>query len=115
MHLFERLDAQRKAEASPFRAQLLKEDIERLARVRDLAAANAGIAPYLKAALYIGWSQGDFRTHELKPTLEPFLVAYHAYWHGGCADAQDSTCSELWEKFATDRLDRLVGCLSRVR
>ena len=115
MPLIEELERARASETSIFRAQLLKEDIARLTRVAELAETHADRAVFLKHALYIGWTQDDFRTHELKGTLEPLLDAFHAYVRAGRREDDDRTCWALWERFTTARLDLLVGCLARVR
>lgn len=90
-------------EPSYFRAALLREDVERLNRLLDLAAEAADEAAFMKAAGLAGWTPGDLRTHELKPWLDPFLRA----WYG-----EDPALSSLWREFDVNRLDILAGCLS---
>ena len=90
-----------------FRAALLREDLERLNRLLDLATEAADEAAFLKAAGLAGWTPGDLRTHELKPWLDPFLCA----WHGAGA-GEEPALLDLWRSFDRNRLDILAGCLS---
>jgi len=57
------------SEASMFRAQLLREDLARLRRLCELAAAAADRESYAAAARRLGWTQGDTRTPELVHVL----------------------------------------------
>ncbi|MCY3827516.1 MAG: hypothetical protein F4114_11700 [Rhodospirillaceae bacterium] len=88
---------------SYFRAALLREDVERLNRLLDLAADAADETAFLKAAGLAGWTPGDLRTGELRPWLDPFLRA----WYG-----EDPALPGLWREFDVNRLDILAGCLS---
>ena len=92
---------------SYFRAALLREDVERLNRLRELAAEAADETAFLKAAGLVGWTPGDLRTGELRPWLEPFLRA----WYGEDA-GEDRALPGLWREFDANRLDILTGCLS---
>ena len=90
-----------------FRAALLREDLERLNRLLDLAAGAADETAFLKAAGLVGWTPGDLRTGELKPWLDPFLRAWYA-----AAEIHDRALLDLWREFNVNRLDILAGCLS---
>lgn len=90
-----------------FRAALLREDLERLTRLPNLAAGAADEAAFLKAAGLAGWTPGDLRTGELRPWLDPFLRAWYA-----AADSDNPTLLNLWRSFDRNRLDILAGCLS---
>lgn len=92
---------------SYFRAALLREDLERLNRLLELAAGAADEAAFLKAAGMAGWTPGDLRTGELKPWLDPFLRAWY-----GAGDSNDPALPGLWREFDVNRLDILAGCLS---
>ena len=74
MHLLAELEELLEAEESVFRAQLLREDIARLRRLETMAQEHAELAGFVKAGLYIGWTQGDFRTHEIKEPIEALLA-----------------------------------------
>ncbi|MCY4395486.1 MAG: hypothetical protein OXC10_10150 [Rhodospirillaceae bacterium] len=94
-------------EPSYFRAALLREDLQRLNRLLDLAADAADEAEFMKEAELSGWTPGDLRTGELRPWLDPFLRA----WYGAGEDG-DPALLDLWRGFDRNRLDILAGCLS---
>jgi hypothetical protein len=111
MHLIEDLEARAGTEQSMFRAQLLREDLDRLRRLTALADQCADLADFLKQGLYAGWTQGDFRTHELKTPIEAVLTAFYDYRTGGRTDAQDRALRAAWNAFDRERIEKLVGCL----
>lgn len=111
MHLIEELDSAVGAERSMFRAQLLREDVARLRRLAALAGDCPDLASFLKQGLYAGWTQGDFRTGELKGSIEAVLTAFYAYRTGGRTDAQDRALRAAWDAFDRERIEKLVGCL----
>ncbi|MDE0149637.1 MAG: hypothetical protein OXM58_14790 [Rhodospirillaceae bacterium] len=92
---------------SYFRAALLREDVERLNRLLELAADAADEAAFMKAAGLAGWTPGDLRTGELRPWLDPFLHAWH-----DAGDGDAPALPGLWREFDVNRLDILAGCLS---
>ena len=111
MHLIEDLESRAGAEQSMFRAQLTREDLARLRKLAALAEACPDRDSFLKQGLYAGWTQGDFRTHELKEPIEAVLTAFYAYQTGGRTDAQDRTLRAAWDVFDRERIEKLVGCL----
>ena len=111
MHLVAELERRLDTEESVFRAQLLREDIARLRRLESLAREHADLESFAKAGLYIGWTQGDFRTHELKAPLEALLAAFHAYETGGRSGEQDRALHAAWADFDRERMEKLLGCL----
>ncbi len=111
MHMLADLAARLETEDSMFRAQLLREDIARLQKPHGMAREQPTFEAFAKDGLYIGWTQGDFRTHELKQPIESLLAALYAYETGGRSDAQDRTVRRAWQAFDRDRLEKLVGCL----
>jgi hypothetical protein len=110
MNLIERLEAELAVEQSYFRQHLIREDIARLNRLVALAGGHADEATFVAAGQTLGWTPDDRRTHELKPALVPLLEAIHRA--GG--DMSGAQIEALWRAFETLRMDRLVGCLSRV-
>jgi hypothetical protein len=111
VHLIEELERRLEAEESMFRTQLMREDI---ARLRKLAAAADGpesLEGFIKQGLYAGWTQGDFRTHELKDTIRAVLAAIYVYETGGRTDDQDRALRAAWDAFDRERIAKLVGCL----
>ena len=111
MHLVEEMARRLEAEESPFRAQLLREDIARLGTLASLAREHETFETFAKAGLYIGWTQGDFRTHELKAPIEALLAAFYAYETGGRGEAQDRSLRTAWQAFDRERMEKLLGCL----
>ena len=112
MKLTEQLEQAFSVEQSVFRAQLLKEDIARLRTLEELAKSAASPDEFLKHGLVIGWTPGDARTLELKPALAPLLLAFFAASRG--EEGAEARLREAWRAFDTFRVERLVGCLSRV-
>lgn len=112
MKLIEQLEQALSEEESIFRAQLLKEDIARLRTLEELAKSASSPDEFLKRSLLIGWTPGDARTFELKPALEPMLLAFFAASRG--EDGAEARLTEAWRAFDAFRVERLVGCLSRV-
>jgi hypothetical protein len=111
MRLIDELERLVAAEASLFRAQLLREDLARLRRLQALAASHDA-AGFRKAGIRVGWTQGDARTHELAEPLGRLLDALHAYEHGNRDAAQEAHVVACWEAVHRARMERLVGCLS---
>ena len=111
MHLLAELEQRRDTEESVFHAQLLREDIARLRRLEAMAREHADLESFAKAGLYIGWTQGDFRTHEIKAPIEALLAAFHAYETGGQSDELDSALRTAWADFDRARMEKLLGCL----
>jgi hypothetical protein len=56
MRLIEELERRLDVEQSFFQSQLLREDIARLARMRDLVSGTADAAAFRKTALRLGWT-----------------------------------------------------------
>ncbi len=111
MHLLEEMEQRQETEESYFRAHLLREDIARLRKLETLIGEQDSLEGFLKEGLYIGWTQGDFRTHELKQPLEALLAAFHAYETGGRSDEQDASLRSAWQAFDRERMEKLIGCL----
>ncbi len=115
MQLLEALENAVEREESIFRAQLMREDIGRLRRLQELAEKAATREEFVKAGLYIGWTLDDLRTHEFKGELEPLLDAVYLRCRGeGDAGDLDRRIDEAWRVFDAKRLERLVGCLTRI-
>jgi hypothetical protein len=112
MQLIQMLERDLGAEPSPFRAQLLREDLARLGRLRELARGDPDPGAVRRAAQRLGWTQGDARTHELRVPLEALADAVHAYEHGAKGEAQEARIVEAWAALHRLRLERLVGCLA---
>ncbi len=118
MHLREAVEGQLASEQSYFRQYLIREDLARLDKLTAMASAHQDPAAFVADGMKLGWTPEDRRTHELKPALEPLLLAIHRRLGlpPGSADADtfDSQVARHWEAFEQLRMDRLVGCLARV-
>jgi len=112
MRLMEELLRHIAQEQSLFRAQLLREDLARLNKLRDLARTAASAAAYEKGALRLGWTLGNLRTHELREPLDVLLDAVYAYETGTAGEEQEARIVEAWHALHRIRMERLVGCLS---
>jgi hypothetical protein len=112
MRLIEELEQRVGREESLFRAQLIREDIARLQKLREIARTTGDVAAYRKASLRIGWTQGDLRTHELHAPLEVLLDAVYAYETGTKGTEEDARIVAAWLDLHRTRMERLVGCLS---
>lgn len=111
MRLARELEQQLLAEPSYFRAQLLREDLARLARLRELAARATDRAAFAEAARRLGWTQGDARTPELAHVLAPLLDLVYDYEQGDRSDDNEARIRDAWIALTRERVERLVGCL----
>lgn len=112
MKLIERLEREIAGEESPFRRQLLIEDVARLRKLQELARATADLAAFTRAGMRIGWTQGDQRTHEIRAPLESLLQSVFALETGtGGLDAEQRV-EQAWMEMHRARMERLLGCLS---
>lgn len=117
MQLVDGLRHQLEIEQSYFRQHLMQEDLVRLERLVALLPSHPDPAAFIAAGLKIGWTPDDRRTHELKPALELLLLAIHERHTAAPAavlGALDARIAAHWRAFEALRMDRLVGCLSRV-
>lgn len=112
MRLIEELNGRLAVEQSLFRAQLLREDVARLNKLRELARTAGDLAAYKKASLRLGWTQGDSRTHELRAPLEALMEAIYAYETETGGSEHEARIIEAWTELHRVRMERLVGCLS---
>jgi hypothetical protein len=112
MLLIEELQKRIGEEQSLFRAQLLREDVARLAKLGELARSVDGVEAFKNAARRIGWTQGDTRTGELGEALDSLLEVVFAYQTGTTDAGQEARIREAWLELHRVRMERLVGCLS---
>ena len=99
-------------ESSPFHAQLLREDMARLARLESLAHGAESLDAFRDAGRRLGWTQGDARTHELAEPLDVLLEAVYASSRGSADAARDARIEAAWRALYRLRMERLVGCLA---
>ncbi len=110
MTLLEELTAVMERTESVVQKQLLREDIARLQHLNGLAEKFPAYEDYEREGLFIGWTQGDFRTTELHGTLKPLLKALHEAIHAAGGTAHEDVRAR-WIAFNQERSKRLVGCL----
>lgn len=107
----EDLEARLAGEQSMFRAQLLREDVARLRRLVDMADEHDDRDDFRKAGAYIGWTNGDMRTHELMDRLNPLLDTMYDWWRGGQAPEAEQALRSAWDSFHIERMRKLLHCL----
>lgn len=112
MRLIGELERKLETEQSYFQSHLLREDIVRLTRMRDLARVTADVTAFRKAALTLGWTAGDLRTHEIREPLEILADAVYAYATGTGDAEQETRMEQAWLILHRVRMERLLGCLS---
>jgi hypothetical protein len=112
MLLVEELRQRIQEEQSPFRAQLLREDVARLTKLVELAPRTPDLDAFKKAARRLGWTQGDQRTSELGEALDALLEAVFVYETGNAGAKQEARIRNAWLELHRVRMERLVGCLS---
>jgi hypothetical protein len=112
MRLIEELERGLGEEQGLFRAQLLREDIARLNKLRELVQTGADLPTCKQASLRLGWTQGDARTHELRAPLEALTQAVYAYETESADSQRETRVIEAWTDLHRVRMERLVGCLS---
>ncbi|HZP93512.1 MAG TPA: hypothetical protein VFB20_11620 [Burkholderiales bacterium] len=112
MRLIDTLQRRAAQEESPFRAQLLREDVARLRRLRELARNNPDLTAFKAAGMRIGWTQGDARTQELRAPLERLLELVHEYETSDHGSELETAIDETWLELHRCRMERLLGCLA---
>ena len=109
--LVESLVNQMEGEESVFRRQLLKEDIARLERLQSMAKETGDADGFVRAGIMIGWTQGDMRTHQIRPALEDFLRAFHAHMTADEKSRDERALQAAWDAFCQLRMEKLIRCL----
>jgi len=112
MRLIETLRRRAAEESSPFRAQLVREDVARLDRLLQLARNEPELAAFKAAGLRIGWTPGDARTQELRAPLERLLDLIHEHPTSSVGAELDTAIEQTWLDLHRLRMERLLGCLS---
>lgn len=112
MRLILKLERKLETEQSYFQAHLLREDIARLARMRDLARDTADAIEFRKAVLSLSWTAGNLRTHEIREPLEMLADAMYGYTAAAGDAEQEARIEQAWLILHRARMERLMGCLS---
>lgn len=91
--------------------QLAREDLARVEKLCALAETHDNYPALEKAGLYIEWTKGDFRTHELSDPLKALMRAIFDLTQTGDSEKYDDHIMDIWAAFHTLRLKTLVHCL----
>ena len=91
--------------------QLAREDLTRVEKLCAFAKSNDNYADMEKECLYIEWTKGDFRTHELSDPLKALMRAIFDYTKLDDKEKYDERIMDIWAAFHTLRLKVLVHCL----
>ncbi len=110
MLLIDKLQLQLESEASPFRAQLIREDLDRLTKLQDLAAKHEDLQEFIDAGLYIGWTRDDMRTHELRDELSSLLEAIFCQRRQDPSEALEDDVIKAWITFSKKRMETVIHC-----
>ncbi len=110
MTLSEELKSVLERTESVVQQQLLREDIARIRQLEELARSCPSYEEFEHQGLFIGWTQGDFRTGELHGSLKPLLKALHQAVNAPSDDVHGEVRA-CWIAFNQERSKRLVGCL----
>ena len=110
MLLIDKLSLQLENEASPFRAQLIREDLDRLTKLQSLAAEHENPKDFIDAGLYIGWTRDDMRTHELKDELRSLLEAIFCQQQQDPSEANEDDVIKAWITFSKRRMETVIHC-----
>jgi hypothetical protein len=112
VRLIDELTERIASETSLFRAQLMREDVARLAKLDALARAGTDDDAYRRAARRLGWTAQDARTGEIADALDRLLDAVRDAAGDAAGEAAQARIREAWLELTRARLERLVGCLS---
>lgn len=110
MTLSEELKSVMARTESVVQKQLLREDVARIEQLEELAEACPSYEEFEHQGLFIGWTQGDFRTSELHASLKPLLRTLHQAKRSPSESAREEVRA-CWIAFNQERSKRLVGCL----
>ncbi len=110
MTLSEELKSVMERTESVVQKQLLVEDVARIERLEELARTHPSYEDFEHQGLFIGWTQGDFRTAELHGSLKPLLKTLHQATQSP-GDGAHEKVRACWIAFNQERSKRLVGCL----
>ena len=113
MRLIETLEQTIRSEDSPFRAQLLREDVQRIGALRDAAGTAPDENHLVEHALQLNWTASSERTQELaEPIGSLSRAVFQLVRHEAPDDAMQTQVERAWLELHQLRLERMVGCLS---
>ncbi|VAV88875.1 hypothetical protein MNBD_ALPHA04-1170 [hydrothermal vent metagenome] len=111
MQLIEHLNALIDHSNSYVQVQLAKEDLQRIIKLEALVHECASLEDLIKAGLYLGWTSGDLRTHEIAEPLKNFIAAYRELEVHGPPGDREAKMMDAWRKFHAERMVKLIHCL----
>lgn len=113
MRLIDTLEQTIRTEDSPFRAQLLREDVQRIGTLREAARTARDANHLIEQALQLNWTASAERTQELAEQISTLSRAvFELERHEAPDDAMQTTVERTWLELHRLRLERMVGCLS---
>jgi hypothetical protein len=96
-------------------AYLAKEDLARIEKLQELATSSLTEAAYKKDGLYIEWTKGDFRTHELAEPLNALMDEIYILENSQLDEQEkhniNAKIMDIWAALHTLRLKTVVHCL----
>lgn len=111
MKLIIDLNQQLEKTDSVFQSFLLKQDIERLEKLKSMVSDYSDQSEFVRDGSKIGWTEGDLHTFKMADTLAPFLRLFFEFQGHPDSEKDESQLLEAWKEFSKDRLVKLVGCL----
>ncbi len=114
MQLIDELEGRIRVEQSPFRAQMLREDIVRLRKLEEVVRSTPDADACRRSARRLGWTALDARTHELAAPLDRLVDAVRQSQSAGTG-TYDDEIRDAWLELVRLRIETMVGCLSTRR
>ncbi len=111
MQLIEHLNALIDHSNSYVQVQLAKEDLQRIIKLRTLIHENPDLEYLIREGLYLGWTSGDLRTHEIAEPLKDLIAAFREYEVREPHDDREAKVMEAWRNFHAERMKKLIHCL----
>jgi hypothetical protein len=114
MRLIETLQASIAGDDSPFRAQLMREDITRINELREAASELSSTDALRNVAIKLSWTATEARTNELAAHVHALSDAIfdHVSAAEQATDQQESAVEQCWLQLHHQRLETMIGCLS---
>ena len=114
MRLIETLQTSIAGDDSPFRAQLMREDITRLNELCQAAQELNSADALRKVAMQSNWTATQARTDELATEVHALSDAIFQWVsaNGQPTDPQESAIEQCWLKLHHQRLETMIGCLA---
>lgn len=114
MRLIETLEASIAGDDSPFRAQLMREDVTRIKELSEAAKDLNSEQALQHTAMQLNWTASQARTDELATEIGALSQAIFEHVSAGesVTDQQESAVEQCWLRLHHQRLATMTGCLS---